>query len=281
MSTVVSVVIPYYHGDRFVPRLLHMMEENADLLIKNGENELEVLFVNDSPEETVIVKGDHSFQIKILTNPKNQGIHAARVHGLKKAKGEYILFLDQDDMITGNCLESQLRHIGEADLVIGNGYDTEPGGKKHLIFRDRAHQIAATHISCHYYYNNLIRSPGQVLIRKSSIPQYWADHILKNNGSDDALLWILMLSQNCKTEINEESLYIHTFTGENASGDDSAMLHSQMEVAELVKGIASPLGMHEFRRRAKYYCQGKDNKKLGYLDVGLSRALYSKLFFRN
>lgn len=43
-----------------------------------------------------------------------------------------------------------------------------------------------------------ITSPGHCLIRKTSIPQLWKENILKNNGSDDLLLWLLMLEENKK-----------------------------------------------------------------------------------
>lgn len=281
MKTMVSVIIPFYHGSGYVPQLLQMMRNNAAVLRASTDTDLEVLLVNDSPEETIAVQEEMLFNLKIITNPKNLGIHASRVHGLEEARGEYILFLDQDDRITDNCLVSQLRAIGDADLVIGNGYDCEAGGGKHLIFQDAAHQKAAGRLSCHYYYNNLIRSPGQVLIRKASIPLYWTERILKNNGSDDAFLWILMLCRRCTAVINEDIVYEHVFTGENASGNDTAMLRSQMEVAGLLKGIASPMGLTAFQRRARYYCTNGRNHKLCFLDVGFSRMMYSKLLIRD
>ena len=98
---------------------------------------------------------------------------------------------------------------------------------------------------------------------------------MKNNGSDDAFLWILMLCSGAKAAINEELVYEHVYTGENSSSNNEAMLLSQMEVAEKLKGIASPIGMWAFCRRAKYYCTSDAAHKLRYPDVGLLRAIYS------
>ena len=91
------------------------------------------------------------------------------------------------------CDEWRYDYAAFREWALSNGYDDEPGGGRHLIFADRRQQLCATDLDCHYYYNNLIRSPGQVLIRKSSIPEYWSEHTLIHNGSDDAFLWILML----------------------------------------------------------------------------------------
>lgn len=278
MKTRISVIIPYYQGKRYLPQLMQMMEKNARLLREQEDAELEVLLVNDSPWESIPDEADgsresRSFLLKILTNPSNSGIHATRAHGLKAAEGEYVLFLDQDDGIVDGCLLSQLRQIGDADFVVGNGYDGEPGGGRHLIFADAAVQMAATELRTHYYYNNLIRSPGQVLIRKSSIPPYWTEQILENNGSDDAFLWILMLCDGCRAAVNRDVVYDHTFTGENASSNREAMLCSQMEVVSKLKGIASPVGMWAFRRRAEYYCTDGEAHRLRFLDVGILRKL--------
>ena len=134
MSADISVIIPYYQGQRYLPELLSMMERNAKILRDEAGKETEVLLVNDSPweslEENQNLREDRgtSFRLRILINPENRGIHATRVNGLRAAEGEFIQFLDQDDRITDHCLLSQYRAIGDADFVIGNGYDGERNG---------------------------------------------------------------------------------------------------------------------------------------------------------
>ena len=286
MSADISVIIPYYQGQKYLPDLLSMMERNAGILRAEAGKETEVLLVNDSPWEKLeadqIPQRDTliSYHLRVLTNPENSGIHTTRVNGLRAAEGEFVLFLDQDDLITDRCLLSQYTAIGDADFVIGNGYDGERNGGKHLFYSSASTQAAAGNLNCQYYYNNLIRSPGQVLIRKSSIPAYWSEQIMKNNGSDDAFLWILMLCSGAKAAINEELVYEHVYTGENTSSNNEAMLRSQMEVAEKLKGIASPIGMWAFCRRAKYYCTGGSAHRLRYPDVGLLRTIGSRIWMK-
>ena len=286
MSTDISVIIPYYQGKRYLPELLSMMERNARILRDEADKETEVLLVNDSPWENLETALEPlkntvvSFRLRRLTNSENSGIHATRVNGLNAAEGEFVQFLDQDDRITDRCLLSQYGAIGDADFVIGNGYDGERNGGKHLFYSSTSAQAAAGDLNCQYYYNNLIRSPGQVLIRKSSIPAYWSEEIMKNNGSDDAFLWILMLCSGAKAAVNEELVYEHVYTGENTSSNNEAMLRSQMEVAEKLKGIASPIGMWAFCRRAKYYCTGGRAHRLRYPDVGLLRRIGSHIWMK-
>lgn len=280
MNLTVSVVIPYYHGRKYLSDLLEILRRNAETLRNSGGSTLEAIFVNDSPDETLMIDNEEAFFLRIIDNPQNSGIHASRVNGLKNAAGNYVLFLDQDDRITDDCLASQLRHIGDADFVIGNGYDGEPSGGKHLIYSKPEIQKAAADLNAHYFFNNLIRSPGQVLIRRNSIPEYWTEAIMKNNGSDDAFLWILMLSNGAKAVLNPDVVYEHVYTGENSSSNDAAMLKSQLEAAEKLKGIASEKGMRAFTRRAEYYCTSGPMHKLSYLDVGIRRSQYSERHFK-
>ncbi len=265
-------MIPYYQGSHYVSGIVQMMEKNAEQLLPDR---MELIIVNDSPEETVSVPEVAAFAFRVFVNQVNSGIHASRVNGLKAAEGEFILFLDQDDRIADHCLKSQIHAIGAADLVIANGYDGEAGGGRHLIFSDEKKQNCAGDLNCQYYYNNLIRSPGQVLIRRASIPDYWMEHIMKANGSDDVFLWLLMLCKGCRATVNREVLYEHIYTGSNTSGNDEGMLRSQIEVTALLKGIASTRGLRAFRRRAEYYTTAGTAHRLKYPDVGLLRGLYA------
>ena len=54
--------------------------------------------------------------------------------GWKKAAGEYVLFLDQDDEISGDCLCTQIKAARGADLVLGNGIFELPDHQKAAIY---------------------------------------------------------------------------------------------------------------------------------------------------
>ena len=275
MKPIVSVIVPYYHGASRLDTILAMMERNAQVLREKRKEEMELLFVNDSPEEALVISEQSLYSVKVLPNPKNMGIHASRVNGLIEAEGEYVHFLDQDDLISDECLYSQLERIGKADFVIGNGYERQPDGTKKLIFSSAKKQQCAADLNCHLFYNNLIRSPGQVLIRKNSIPSKWSENILKNNGSDDAFLWILMLSSGRSAAINETPVYEHVYTGNNTSENTAGMLRSKKEAAKLLKGIVSPVGLWAIQRRAEYFCLKGSAHAFRYADVGLLRKIYA------
>ena len=67
-----------------------------------------------------LTKGDK--RITVLQTPKNSGSAVARNIGLYKAKGKYITFLDSDDMLDKDYLESQISFIQDNGPIITAGY---------------------------------------------------------------------------------------------------------------------------------------------------------------
>ena len=131
----VSIITPLYKGTDYIPGLMAMIRKNAELLpaAQKGKNvpkaKLEFILVNDSPadgslEEEELIRNyvpDQAFELTAVNHTENQGIHAARLTGLSKAQGEYILFLDQDDAISDSAVRTLLTTAEQthADVVAG------------------------------------------------------------------------------------------------------------------------------------------------------------------
>lgn len=97
----VSVIIPVYNTELFV-------EEAIKSVLNQTLTDIEVIVVNDGSTDNslkVIERlANTDSRIKKITQ-ENQGQSVARNLGLNIAKGEYIYFMDSDDMISQNTLE--------------------------------------------------------------------------------------------------------------------------------------------------------------------------------
>lgn len=275
----VSIIIPYYNGEKYLSKLLHILNINYHKLAQIS-CEMEVLLINDSPWNEIVVSNlQYDFTLKIINNEKNSGIHKTRVNGLLHAEGQMILFLDQDDSISEDAILSQVVHLKDFDFVICNGYYEYENGEKREIYQNENHQACCLNIDYYYGYDNPIASPGQILIKKEVIPSDWIRHSLTANGADDYYLWLLLLENNRKGAINPDRLYTHVYTGNNASLNLKVMTDSDKEVITLLQGKVDPQRLNKFKRRVDYYSSNYDNifTKIKYLDVWYNRRKFGKL----
>lgn len=234
----VSVIIPIYKGIRYVEFWKKKIEANYRCMQHSGDYKIEVIFINDYPEETLNVTDSvyAGISIRGYNLKVNQGIHGARVYGVDKAIGRYIVMIDQDDMITDDYLISQLEAIGSCDGVVCNGYKEQfCMNMKRKIYSNVDKQRQVVHLMNYVALGNSIISPGQVMLKRDSIPELWMRNVLKNNGADDFLLWVLMLADDKKFEINQNCLYVHIGHAFNTSNDYVGMKMSELETIDILE----------------------------------------------
>lgn len=122
----VSLIIPVYNVDAFLERCLDSVQNQT-------YKDTEVIIVNDGST-------DNSAQIInefVANNPnfksftiENSGQGGARNHGIEKATGDYIAFLDSDDYIAPNCIERLIEtvKVENSDIVVCNCFDVKEDG---------------------------------------------------------------------------------------------------------------------------------------------------------
>ncbi len=232
----ISIITPIYEGNQYLNGYLKNISLAAEEFIKSMENSVEVVLVNDSPWETPEYDGSlvRGFQLKVIENSRNFGIHKSRINGYWESTGDYILFLDQDDLLTSVSLRALAKSIGRADIALGNG-TFEKKKVTEDIFANGFSQDFATKPFVYKWIRDFIVSPGQCLIKKSSIPEYWLKHPLKNNGTDDYFLWLLMFNAGAVMVSCREMVYVHKYTGTNYSLNDDKMFLSTREMLHLLR----------------------------------------------
>ena len=232
----ISIITPIYEGNQYLNGYLKNISLAAEEFIKSRENSVEVVLVNDSPWETPEYDGSlvRGFQLKVIENSRNFGIHKSRINGYWESTGDYILFLDQDDLLTSVSLRALAKSIGRADIALGNG-TFEKKKVTEDIFANGFSQDFATKPFVYKWIRDFIVSPGQCLIKKSSIPEYWLKHPLKNNGTDDYFLWLLMFNVGAVMVSCREMVYVHKYTGTNYSLNDDKMFLSNREMLHLLR----------------------------------------------
>ena len=234
MSKKISVIIPIYKGNSFIPNLTYMLEENWRIANKTETVDIEMILVNDFPTEKLEIKKQWVQNISYIeiSNIQNCGIHFSRVQGLLQSSGDYILFFDQDDRISPIYIREQMAALGDADAIICNGKNLNS-----LVYTSSEDLSKAVDEKEYREGTNWIVSPGQVILKKAAIPKEWIDNILLKNGADDYFLWILMLCKNKKMMIHNKVLYWHFISDINTSKNIDEMDNSVFEMLSKMRDL--------------------------------------------
>lgn len=222
----VSIIVPLYKGEKYIDRII----ENVEACVMIANILAEIVFVNDYPNESLKCREVKQSGCLFLQNERNIGIHASRVRGLKNASGKYVVFLDQDDILAEEYLLSQIENIKDADASVCRLIN---GDREHYTDSFRLEDVVTKEFMMSRWCS--IVSPGQVLIKKSSIPDIWITNIVNSNGADDYFLWLSMFMHNCKFNVNNKVLFKHTVSGFNTSCDTNLMMDSEREVINILK----------------------------------------------
>lgn len=111
---MISVIIPVYNAEKYLPQCL-------DSLLKQTYTDFEAVCVDDgSTDGSLEILQEYAAKdarIKVFPRP-NRGCSAARNLGLDKVCGEYVTFLDADDLLHSQFLEIMLKEIKDADVSV-------------------------------------------------------------------------------------------------------------------------------------------------------------------
>lgn len=110
-----SIIMPLYNAEKF-------LFETLSSILKQTYQDFELICINDaSMDDTLKIlyqfqKKD--YRIKVIENVERMGAAASRNRGISVAKGEYITFLDGDDIFDESMLELAYKKIEEYDAEI-------------------------------------------------------------------------------------------------------------------------------------------------------------------
>ena len=118
MKKTVSIIIPIYNGEKYIEKCMNS-------IFKQTYQNIEIICMNDESKDNSLkilkkIQKEHN-NLKII-NQKNQGQAIARNNGIKKATGEYLTCIDQDDYIEPDYIQTLIQHIGTNDILI-TGYN--------------------------------------------------------------------------------------------------------------------------------------------------------------
>ncbi len=151
--TFLSIVIPVWNASAFIGKGLQSIWDE-----KLPEDEYEVICVDDCSTDYTLdvlheLQAEHS-NLRILKNTENLRAGGARNHGVREAKGEYMLFIDADDYVHPGGLRKAFYYLKEHDidlLMIDHARDIQGKsvGTKMIHYNERQEVMTGRDFAVH------------------------------------------------------------------------------------------------------------------------------------
>ena len=209
---MVSIVMPTYNAVKYI-------QGAVESVLRQTYTDWELLIVDDGSTDGTeqmiqnLIKMDE--RVKLVKNRENIGVAETRNRGVELAKGEWIAFLDSDDIWHPNKLQEQLelyQRNGMPFIFTGSGFMDENG--KLLNYELSVPQIIG--------YKELLKqnviSCSSVLIKKELAKKYPMEHSEKMH--EDFAVWLSILKQeHIKAAGVNKPLLIYRISEKSKSGN--------------------------------------------------------------
>lgn len=135
MKNLISVIIPVYKVEPYI-------NEALDSVLSQSYTNIEIILIDDgSPDRCGEICDNYAQQDNRISvhHIPNGGVAKARQLGVESAKGEFVIFVDPDDNLPANAIESLHTNMSDdVDMVIGSSTRFYESGKvKQIIYNDQ------------------------------------------------------------------------------------------------------------------------------------------------
>jgi len=225
----VTVVVPHFNRPDLARKALLSIHGQT---VKPAE----VLLVDDnsSPEDQDKLRGLSSLAT-ILTTPRNIGVAAARNFGAQNAKGEWLAFLDDDDVFMPYKQERQIRYLEAHPQVkaLGSGATmVTPEGREEYWGDKCTHRLTLAHALCY----TASMAPGLIIRRDVFLELGGFDSRLRNLA--DYEFGIRLLAAGQETHFLAEPLFVYYRGGRRQlSFQWSNMFRAEMNILNMHAGL--------------------------------------------
>lgn len=208
---LVSIVVPAYNAEKYISQTLD------SILAQTYEN-YEVLAVDDCSGDTtwaiLQAYAARDSRLRLLKNEKNSGVSKTRNLAVEAARGEFIAYLDSDDIWEKNKLEQQVRLLRErpdsAIIYTGSAFIDCEGRRASYVMpvpetMSYKELLKQNRISC-----------SSVLVRREYMLKYKMEG---DNMHEDYAVWLRMLRDGAKAYGINQPLLIYRVSASSKSGN--------------------------------------------------------------
>lgn len=208
-NSTISIIIPAHNAAKFICQAI-------DSALKQTLQPLEIIVIDDaSTDQTSELVEKYQAPVRLLKQKKS-GVSAARNYGIREAIGEFIAFLDADDVfIEPTKLEKQLALINEkdCDLMMSGWQITDENLNK---IADRPPWLEIPQINLFHLIRTFSVLPSAMFVRRSKLLEINSFDESLTNAEDVDLVFRLILA-GCRAEWLKEITVAYRKHSNNAT----------------------------------------------------------------
>jgi len=262
---LVTAIVPAHNAARYVQATL-------DSLRRQTDSALEILVVDDGSTddtaERVARAAEQDGRLRLIRQP-NAGVAAARNRGLEEARGDFIAFVDADDVWYPRAIERLRQRLQAAGEDCGLAYawcvTLDESGRLEGDFRAA---LIQGHVSSTLVCHNFIGCASATLIRRDCLDEIGGfDCRFRARGAQGCEDWDLYLRLAAKYTFAAvpEFLIGYRKHAQSMSTDWDAMVrsHEEMLAAIRSRGEVLPRGFERFSRSSFCLYLSRESARAG------------------
>lgn len=233
---LVSIIMPAYNAEKYI-------EEAIESILNQTYSNWELLICDDcsSDRTRAIVKEykDNNKRIKLFELKENSGAAKARNTSIEQAKGEYISFLDSDDVWFETKLSDQINFMTKNNYLFSCTYYNKIDGNSKSLAKVIRYKNEAD-------FEELLKNcPGNstVVYNSKVLGKFYISSIRKRN---DYLMWFQVIDKSKKIYCLDRTLSSHRVIENSLSNNKKDLIkyHWRIYRKELNLGVF----------KSSYYC---------------------------
>lgn len=185
----VSVIIPSYKSERYLAQAIEsaLSQQSQDVSIEC------IVVVDGSPENDYLIAEKYIPQITLI-HQENQGVSSARNNGFNASTGDFICFLDADDILEPDAISQRLAVICQNEKIVmvhGPATHVDPQNQPiDFSWKWPVDEDASGDLLPKLFEFGFIIFSTMLIRRKSFIEAGGFDEGYKLHASEDLILWL-------------------------------------------------------------------------------------------
>ena len=240
----ISIIVPVYNAEKYIGTCIESM-------VRQSYQNIEIILVNDGSDDRseeicrAYAKQDSRIRYR---EQENQGVSAARNHGIEEASGEFLMFVDADDAIMEDACERLAGHIADGIDLVLCGFQRVFYRNEHLVSQyevlpecgDLCNAEQMGKQFGRLYETTLLTSVWAKIYRKSAVTKQQPVFCEDLDLGEDALFNLEFLKSCGKIAVEDHALYVYNQRADSGSitKDDGK---SRLELSEKMLRSAETL----------------------------------------